>query len=262
MSENAIPTRSTARRRLYWTLAALFVVLGVILVFYLLSGMLLLQRESARRERCDVNLARLYMGLAEYADANGSFPPAFVADAEGRKLHSWRVLVLPFIGEAELFSKIRLDESWDSEYNAQFHAQSLPIFQCASSPNEFQKPGFCAVSAVLGERTAFPEDGRAVALTQLADGAANTILLVERKRPICWMNPDAELTETQVLADNAKPTKEREDFGSWHGPGEYVLFCDGHRAFVSEKVDEKILKLLLNIDDSAETDAASENEAR
>ncbi len=38
-------------------------------------------------------------------------------DQQERKLHSWRTLLLPFLGEAEAYSRLRLSEDWNSEHN-------------------------------------------------------------------------------------------------------------------------------------------------
>ncbi len=243
---------TSRRRRAYLILFASFVLLGVAVLLSTLAAVALVWRENARRERCDANFARLYMAAAEYADANGAFPPAFTADRDGRKLHSWRVLLLPFLGESELFAQIRLDEPWDSDWNSQFHSRTPNVFRCASTPDSLlTATDKCAVSAVWGDSTVFPANGRSVAPSEILDGTANTILFVERKSPVCWMNPDAELTQEQVLTENGKPAKERVDFGSWHGSGGYVVYCDGRRQFLSEKIDENVLKLLFDVADSA-----------
>lgn len=256
------------RRLVFWIVGTLLVV-GFGTVLLTTSVYMLAQREAARGERCDLNLARLYAATVEYCDANGSYPPPFTVDAQGRKLHSWRVLLLPYLGEEALYGQIRLDEPWNSEYNAQFWSKAPNVFQCASVPTDEGRaaPGVkratkeerCAVSCVLGDSTPFPNDGRQVAPDDVSDGLANTILFVERKSPVNWMNPDVELTQEQILEENAKPVKERENFGSWHGAGEFVVFCDGARRFLSEKIDGSVLRLLLQIDD-AEEDAARVDE--
>ena len=213
-------------------------------------------REAARGERCENNLRRLYQAFAEYRDANGAYPPAFTTDAQGRKLHSWRVPLLPYLGDEALFAQIRLDEPWDSDWNSQFHAQTPNVFKCASTPESLgDKTSRCAVSVVLGDEesgvgTAFRADGRPVAAEEIRDGGSNAILCVERKSPVCWMAPDVELTAARVLEENEKPVRERVDFGCWHGRGVNALFFDGSTRFLSEKIDGGVLRLLLGIADS------------
>jgi Protein of unknown function (DUF1559) len=43
--------------------------------------------------------------------------PADIMSAEGTPLLSWRVALLPFLEQANLYEEFRLDEPWDSEHN-------------------------------------------------------------------------------------------------------------------------------------------------
>lgn len=260
------------RRRAYWFLVGTTALFGAAILLGATAGVLLRLREAARNERCENNLRRIYQAFAEYADANGTYPPAFTTDVEGRKLHSWRVLLLPYLDEETLFAQIRLDEPWNSDWNSQFHSQTPNVFKCASTPEELgDKACRCSFSVVLsdggkdgengegGVETAFRADGTSVAPEDLRDGAANTVLCVERKSPVCWAAPDVELTAARVLAENEKPVRERVDFGSWHGCGANALFFDGSTRFLSEKLDGGVLRLLLGIADSVPTSENGEN---
>ncbi len=268
--ESEISSRMIARRRrTVLIIATVFVVFLVISLFFAFTSFLLVQRENSRRERCDLNLARLYAATVEYCEANGSYPPAFTVNSKGERLHSWRVLLLPFLGEENLYSQIRLEEPWDSEWNRQFWTKTPNNFRCASTPidedeDSDTKNKLCAYSCVIGTSTVFPEDGTAVTPDDLVDGASNTILYVERKKSVNWMDPNSELTEKLVCEENKKIAKERENFASWHASGVLVVFCDGKRQLLSEKIDEDVLRLLLNVHDShdgeSETAADSSSE--
>ena len=41
--------------------------------------------------------------MHNYHDEHGSFPPAYIADASGKPMHSWRVLILPYLDEKGLY---------------------------------------------------------------------------------------------------------------------------------------------------------------
>src|SRR5262249_42952585 len=79
----------------------------------------------ARRSQCKNNLKQIGLAMFNYHDAYGCFPPAYIADADGRPMHSWRVLLLPFLDEAARYRKYRFDEPWDGPNNSEL-ATSVP----------------------------------------------------------------------------------------------------------------------------------------
>ena len=117
-------------------------------------------------------------------------------DAAGNALHSWRVLLLPYLGHEELHRRIRLDEPWNSDYNRQFHDEAMPIYRCPS--HRGAKPGEATYSVVVGPDMPF-EAGRSKRLSDFGPRSSDMILLVERTQPVGWMEPTAELT--QAAAD-------------------------------------------------------------
>ena len=50
------------------------------------------------------NLKLIGLALHNYHDMHPSFPPVYIADKNGKPLHSWRVLLLPLVGENDLFA--------------------------------------------------------------------------------------------------------------------------------------------------------------
>src|SRR4051794_4085638 len=51
------------------------------------------------------------------ADHEGRLPPAVLFDRNGKALHSWRVLLLPYLEGRSLYEQFRLEEPWDSPHN-------------------------------------------------------------------------------------------------------------------------------------------------
>ena len=147
-------------------------------------------------------------------------PPAFTVDQAGKPLHSWRVLILPYLGEKErdLYSKIRLDEPWDSDYNRQFQTETPDVYHCPSNPTTD-----ACYSVVVGPNSLFDESGKGKSLTESADdlrkNAPGQALVLERLSPICWMCPDSEISEEfakSVNFDAPISVSPRAEIGSSH----------------------------------------------
>ncbi len=112
-------------------------------------------RGPGRRSVCMNNESQLALALLNYDSEHGHLPPPYTVDENGKPLHSWRTLLLPYLEYNELFSKIRFDEPWDSPHNSQFHSLPMPIFQCPSVKNN-QDRTVTHYDVVVGENTAFP----------------------------------------------------------------------------------------------------------
>jgi Protein of unknown function (DUF1559) len=64
------------------------------------------------------DLAKIAAALRAYAEQNGSFPPAALADGAGKPLLSWRVLLLPYLGRSDLYVRFDFSKAWDDPANA------------------------------------------------------------------------------------------------------------------------------------------------
>jgi len=145
---------------------------------------------------CQGNMQLIASALETYRDRHGAFPPAYSTDEQGNVLHSWRVLILPYLREiipsysrsldeilTELCNGIRLDEPWDSEWNSQFHKRIPFIFQCSL----MQPAGRSSFFMIIDENSQIvPESG---------------ILFAEKANPASnWMDPNHEI----LLADTTE----------------------------------------------------------
>ncbi len=81
-------------------IAILVLVLIVALTLPAVSSAL----EGGRRVQCSNNLRQLGLATSQLPrHVHGYFPPAYVADADGKPMHSWRVLILPHLEKDALF---------------------------------------------------------------------------------------------------------------------------------------------------------------
>ena len=185
------------------------------------------ERTIRLQTECADNLKRLTLATLIYEKEHGTLP-------DSHPLHSWRVLLLPYLGEQELYEKIRLDEPWDSEHNRQFHEISLSAFQCPSANHQKMVEGGTHYSVIVRDNPEFGSDKR------------NMLLIVERQEAICWMKPDEEITQRAAEAGiNKSPTA----LGSHHLGGLNAATKAGGVRFISDTInDDKLREWIVGTD--------------
>ena len=72
---------------------------------------------KGEKDPIEEHLKTLAAALDKYHEKHGVYPPAALCDTEGRPVLSWRVALLPYLGEEALFNEFKLDEPWDSLHN-------------------------------------------------------------------------------------------------------------------------------------------------
>jgi hypothetical protein len=125
------------------------------------------------------NMRRIVLGLHNYASSHrGYFPPTAIRAKDGKPLLSWRVALLPLVGEDRLYGGFKLDEPWDSEHNKKLIEKMPSIYR--SLKVKGKQPGLTTFLVPVGKEVAFTGDpvGRALA-SGFPDGLSNTILLLD-----------------------------------------------------------------------------------
>jgi hypothetical protein len=196
-------------------------------------------QEAFRRTECVLKESAIATAFMAYYLDHGTLPPAFSVDASGRPLHSWRVLILPYLGDdaKALYDQIRLDEPWNSDANATFHAQTPDVFRCPSVKE--LKEDETSYSVLLGDEGFFDESGVGKDFKERVKSADrdawSQALLVERGTPVCWMRPDAELKIADFTADGkADVRKFFSGKEKLHGGGMNYSTISGATRFISE----------------------------
>ena len=86
----------------------------VVVCLLVLIGLLLPAVESAREAapgaQCFKNLHNIALALRNYETKFRTLPPAYTVDKNGRPMHSWRVLILPFLGCDNLYKRYNFNE--------------------------------------------------------------------------------------------------------------------------------------------------------
>ena len=115
------------------------------------------------------------MAVANYADANGHFPPAYQLGPDRRLWHSWRVLILPFIEQDSLLKQYRFDEPWDGEHNKKLIDKMPKIYALVRGKAEAGTTFYQAFGGSNGALV-FAAAGHRVALYDSFEGARATAL--------------------------------------------------------------------------------------
>jgi len=204
---------------------------------------------DARKVACSNNLRQLAIGAMAYESYCGRLPPAFTTDSAGRRLHSWRTIIGPFLeSNPPLWGGIKSDQPWDSPHNHSL-AVHYPLYCC---PDSDATPGTTNYVCVAGPDTAWPGN-QSVRFAEITDGLPYTILLAETTPvTIHWMEPrDLELGKFPLeinppggggIASRHPPPSR---FPRRAPAGANVLFADGHVRFLLNDLPTEILAALL-----------------
>jgi hypothetical protein len=188
------------------SLMAILGVSCVMAMLWLLSPQIDPSPLPFQRAQCSHNLRQLAIALNNYQYKHGSFPPAYVADANGRPLHSWRVLLLPFLGEDALYRQYHFDEPWNSPNNMQVAQAAAHHFRCPIAAGGKQVLVTQYV-AIIGPETMWPGAvGRNS--EDVTRGLSSTILLIEwPESDIIWHEPrDIPLQQLAVVLNPMRKT--------------------------------------------------------
>jgi len=203
-------------------------------------------RHAARRAQCVNNMKQIMLALQCYHDVHRRFPPAYIADKNGKPMHSWRVLIVPYMCYGSVYDEYHFKEPWDGPNNKKLLAARPREYVCPSDESA-QSPGATQTSyvAVVGANAAWPgEKSRDLKEIAANRGAANTIMLVEvANSGIPWTEPrDLSLEAiAQAAADDpnsvgfVKHAQRYDGFFFYHDTvvyGANVAFADGSVQFL------------------------------
>jgi hypothetical protein len=195
-------------------------------------------RPASKRMRSAFNLKLIGLAAHNHAAANETLPPGGLFDAQGRALHGWQTLLLPFIEEDSLYRQIDLNLRWRDPDNAEAFQTPVkcylhPAVIETKSDTGFALSHYAANVRVLGGTT--PRT-----LGSITDGLSNTILAGEVWAayqpwgyPASWRDPARGIHTT------------RDSFGSpMRGDSVQFLMADGSVRTVEKRIRRETLQAL------------------
>ena len=185
------------------------------------------------------NLKQVGLAMHNFHDTYNHFP---MADGNGeagdgkKSGLSWRVHILPYLEQAELYNQFYLDEAWDSPHNMALVNQMPDVFKVQG----VDQPGLTTMHVFASPSTPFDPE-KPIGLRDITDGSSNTIMAVvagpETAAP--WTKPGG------LTLDTANPASVLGTLG----PMFPVVFCDGAVKNISVNVDRQVLSYLIQIND-------------
>ena len=240
-------------KRSHTLLIVLLIVGGVFaLALPCLAGMLLPAiksvQQTTHRLQCMNNLRSIGLGMMSYESSRGHLPPAHTTDKQGRPLLSWRVMLLPYLDQQNLYKRFHLDEPWDSPHNLPLAREMPPFYRCPARPE--MQPGYTPYMVIVGPHTAFPgKEG--IHLTEISDGQSKTILVVETQGPgVSWTAPQDLDADTMAFTVNSQSGA---CIGG-HAGGGNAGMCDGNARFLPSTTDPEMVRRAVMRDDGLPID--------
>jgi hypothetical protein len=192
------------------------------------------------RAKTQNNLKQIGLACHNYHDTMGQFPSNFVGP-DGKVLFSWRVAILPFIEQDNMWKQLDMTKPWDDPQNAKVLEKMPDVFRVYGRDAEkgktyLQMP--YSPQQVPGG-SPFLVAGRRTSFANITDGLSNTIAVVEAADAVNWAKPD------DLLFDPKKAPKVGDPSRKWF----HALFGDGAvRILHRDKLTDDQLWALMTID--------------
>lgn len=225
-------------------------------------------KELSRR-----NLHELAVAMQNYADTFKSLMPAPATyGKDGKALLSWRVELLPFLGEGRLYSQFKRDEPWDSAHNKKLLSKMPKVFAPpgvatqqpyttfyqvfvsagagkggaaignAAMPGGALLPAAGGAGGPGGSGALLPYNGITAAFVKgqrvrfpphFTDGTSNTILIVEAGHAVPWTKPE----DLHYAKDEPLP-----ELGGLFADVFHAVCADGAVHTLTKRYDEASLR--------------------
>jgi len=168
----------------------------------------------------------------------GAPPAGQAVGGKGSKaLLSWRVALLPYLQENELYHQFKLDEPWDSPHNKALLKKMPKVF--APPGVKTPEPYSTFYQVFVGPHAAF-EKHRGLRIVDFLDGTSNTILIAEAGSAVPWTKPE----DLHFAPDEPIPQLGGLFPGKFH-----VAMADGSALALSKHIDADTLSKAIMRDD-------------
>lgn len=195
-------------------------------------------RMAAQRMQSNNNLKQIALALHNYNDVYGTLPPAYIPDEDGKPMHSWRVLILPFVEANHIYDKYDFSQPWDSPGNMQA-CQEMPFAYASPALGGDDIGDATTYVAITGPNTVLGTD-KAHSFSEVTVGMSNVLMVVEdTTNPVPWYKP-VDISPQALMSKN---------FDDQYFHGVQAALGDGAVQFFSEG-DKPQVQGMMSIDGS------------
>jgi hypothetical protein len=247
------------RRLLAAAIVLVVVVCGAVAMVRYGSPALTSIQSNRLRVQSIRNIERIASALNAYAADHGTYPPPVIQRPDGTLMHSWRVLILPYLDEKELFNDYDINQPWDSPENLELTSRMPAVYRAASTSLYGSDSAYFLIT---GPGTLFPPAPssnspssnspgafRPLSPDAVSDDPGQTILVVEANALASnyypsWLEPrDLDVTLMQGVIG----TSPGREIGGFNVGGAVVATVDGRSHFLSDQTSPATVMALITV---------------
>lgn len=155
-------------------------------------------RAAAQRVTAMNDIRVIALAMHQYSSDHGVMP---LAPEHIDSQLSWRVHLLPYLDENDLYSQFHLDESWNSEHNLKLLEQMPPIYQNMSLDLPLGETNYLIPITIPDSSTDWQQNRSLFVvgkpgprIAEITDGTILTIMILEvnASAAVPWTKPNAD----------------------------------------------------------------------
>lgn len=224
-------TKPIAKRRSVssWTIGS-WIAAAIVGLIVALAALLIpavqRSREAASRTMCSNNYKQVGIALIRFHDTNGALPAASIS-SPGPAGASWRVAILPYLEQNNLYEQFAINEPVSSQTNLRAASIMPKVYECPSG--SLAAPGTTYHQALVGRNSALAAS-KGTRFATFLKGVSGTILTSESKTSAAW----ASSGDLSFGSDAASLLP---NLGGYpHAYGFHALFGDGSVRFLQSTI--------------------------
>ncbi|MFO0941188.1 MAG: DUF1559 domain-containing protein [Pirellulales bacterium] len=137
-------------------------------------------------------LKQIILAFHQFNSQFNHLPRSANRHTKNQPPHSWRVAILPLIGQADLYRAYKFDQPWDSPENMRVAAKMPEVFRTSKSSSK----NSTAFQILVGDG-AYDSSSTPPTMFEITDGTSNTLAIIESNTEVVWTKPE----DVQYSAD-------------------------------------------------------------